>query len=338
MITYLLLNMINNNLYIARILILFLLLTSVGCNTDSTENAHIQPARVDDIAKESPDTRQKPSLVNISLITTDLSSGVNRIAFALVEENTNTLINNASINMRISQLDAKKRKIPDSEIVAIPQPIEIPRGYSHLHEDGATHFHGSGSIGIYISNPLIPRDGHWLIELDVNKSGFTMNINPLVIEVRANSLSPSIGSQPPNSKQVILNEISHISEIDTSSPPDPEMHKITIKDALENGKPTVIVFASPGFCISLTCGTTKLLVDDLYQRYKNIADFIHVEPYDLNKARNNQGLLPIEIMYEWGLRSEPWVFFLDSYGNISGKFEGILTKEELENSFKLISP
>ena len=152
--------------------------------------------------------------------------------------------------------------------------------------------------------------------------------------MRENSLSPAIGSDAPLSKQLLLEQVNHISEIDTSSPPNPNMHKMSVHDAMSNGMPTVIVFASPGFCISLTCGTTKLLVDNLYKKYKDSANFIHIEPYDLNKARNNQGLIPINIMYDWGLQSEPWVFFIDSQGNISSKFEGVGTEVEMETAFK----
>jgi len=338
MITYLLLNMIKNNLYIARILISLLLLTLAGCNTNPKETTPEESTLTGNIVDRLTKTQEKSGSLNLSLLTTDLSSGVNRIAFALIEENTNTVIKKAPINMRIYQLDLDRKKIPESEITVTPELVEIPRGYSHLHEDDTAHFHDSVSIGIYVSRPIIPTDGYWLIELDMDPNGSTVYINPLVIQIRENSLSPSIGSPAPHSEQVILSEASHISDIDTSSPPDPEMHNMTIKEAIENERPTVIIFASPGFCLSLTCGTTKLLIDEMYQKHKNVADFIHIEPYDLDKVRNNQGLVPMDIMYEWGLRSEPWIFLLDSYGNISAKFEGAITKEELENSFKLISP
>ena len=132
---------------------------------------------------------------------------------------------------------------------------------------------------------------------------------------------------------MLLEDVKYIYEIDTSSPPNPAMHKESINEAIKNNMPTVIVFASPGFCISLTCGTTKILVYNLYEKYNASADFIHIEPYDLDKARNNQGLIPVSVMHDWGLQSEPWVFFVDSNGKISSKFEGIVTQSELETAF-----
>ena len=55
------------------------------------------------------------------------------------------------------------------------------------------------------------------------------------------------------------------------------------------------------------------------------------EPYDLAKARAGQGLEPLPwIVSEWGLTSEPWVFLVDKQGNIAGKFEGIVTADELD--------
>jgi hypothetical protein len=34
-------------------------------------------------------------------------------------------------------------------------------------------------------------------------------------------------------------------------------------------------------------------------------------------------------MSEWGLTSEPWVFVVDSAGNVSAKFEIFLSEDEL---------
>jgi cbb3-type cytochrome oxidase cytochrome c subunit len=109
------------------------------------------------------------------------------------------------------------------------------------------------------------------------------------------------------------------------------MHDKTIAEAVTNGKPTVIVFATPAFCTSQICGPTKDLVDDLYGAYADQANFVHVEPYDVAKARAGEDLVPITLLtQEWGLTSEPWVFVVDSSGMISAKFDGIASYEELE--------
>ncbi len=83
------------------------------------------------------------------------------------------------------------------------------------------------------------------------------------------------------------------------------------------------------------CGPTKQTVDELYTRYKGQANFVHVEPYDLAKARAGTALEPLPfITNEWHFMSEPWTFIVDSQGKIAGKFDGIVTFDELEQSLK----
>jgi hypothetical protein len=108
------------------------------------------------------------------------------------------------------------------------------------------------------------------------------------------------------------------------------MHDRTIADAVTSGRPTVIVFATPAFCMSQICGPTKSVVDEIYQEYATRANFVHVEPYDIEKARNGHGLDPLPFLEEeWGLRTEPWVFLVDRNGKVAAKFEAVVSREEI---------
>jgi hypothetical protein len=107
------------------------------------------------------------------------------------------------------------------------------------------------------------------------------------------------------------------------------MHTMTIAEAVTSGRPSVIVFATPAFCLSRICGPTKDIVDDLFQQYKGEVNFVHVEPYELDRARSGEGLFAVPATTEWGLTSEPWVFLVDSEGNIAAKFEAVVVMGEL---------
>lgn len=335
MITYSALKMTNLTSKLIWNLGICIILITISCaDTKTMQNDPQIDATLSSPTKELPINNDTLTQANISLITTDISVGFNRLAFALINKDTNTLVKNENINLRLSKVDENKMKTLDTSVSNTPKLVEIDRGYSHLHDDGSTHFHNSGSIGVYVSQVMLPKAGHWLMEISSTDKALDLQASSVLLQVREHSLSPVIGSHAPLSKQLLLEQVNHISEIDTSSPPNPNMHKISVHEAMNNSMPTVIVFASPGFCMSLTCGTTKLLVDNLYKKYKDSANFIHIEPYDLNKARNNQGLIPINIMYDWGLQSEPWVFFIDSQGNIASKFEGVVTKSEMETAFE----
>ena len=64
--------------------------------------------------------------------------------------------------------------------------------------------------------------------------------------------------------------------------------------------------------------------------------FIHVEVFDnplemrgdFTKARVSG------VFEEWGLKTEPFTFVIDSSGNVSAKFEGFVTTEELSEAIE----
>jgi hypothetical protein len=57
--------------------------------------------------------------------------------------------------------------------------------------------------------------------------------------------------------------------------------------------------------------------------------FVHVEPYDVARARSGEGLFAVPATDDWGLTSEPWVFIVNGAGNVTAKFEAIVTSDEL---------
>jgi hypothetical protein len=130
--------------------------------------------------------------------------------------------------------------------------------------------------------------------------------------------------------QQTLRDVGDISEIDSSSPPRTAMHELTIAEAIDSGRPTVVAFATPAFCQSRVCGPfMDTVVDPLFQRYGDRVNFVHVEPYVLGKARQGQ-LVPIPAAEEWGLQTEPWLFIIDRQGRVAAKLEAIVALDEVE--------
>jgi hypothetical protein len=69
-----------------------------------------------------------------------------------------------------------------------------------------------------------------------------------------------------------------------------------------------------------------------YDAYKDRVIFIHVEPYELDKARSGQALVPIRTMTEWGLHTEPWIFVVDKDGKVAAKFEAFVMTDEIKSA------
>ena len=63
------------------------------------------------------------------------------------------------------------------------------------------------------------------------------------------------------------------------------------------------------------------------QKYKN---FIGKTLKDLDTLEVTEPVL------EWGIPTEPWIFFLDSKGILRSKFEGFMTENEMIYELNLL--
>ncbi|MGH2717773.1 MAG: thioredoxin family protein [Actinomycetota bacterium] len=115
-----------------------------------------------------------------------------------------------------------------------------------------------------------------------------------------------------------------VSPICTRNPPC-DMHAITIADAVRNGKPTAVIFATPEFCQSRNCGPSLDELISVQSKLGAQANFIHIEVYlnDQTQTIEQQVLSPT--MQQWGLQSEPWLFLIDRNGVIQNRYEGGFT-------------
>jgi hypothetical protein len=265
------------------------------------------------------------------VISSDLGVGANRFILGLLDSEEAEVLG-ADLHLRFFLLKGQDATLKSE---ANAEPIRITKTYTHTHDDGTVESHKAGETGVYVANIDFDSAGQWGVEVTGSVGGQALEPVRPVFEVREKTLSPAIGSPAPSSVQPVLSDVADIKDIDTSEIPIAEMHDTTIADAVNSGKPAVIVFATPAFCVTRICGPSKQIVDDLYEAYGGRANFIHVEPYDLANARSGAGLEPLPfITDDWGLVSEPWIFVVDSEGNIAGKFEGVVSYEELEAALK----
>ena len=92
------------------------------------------------------------------------------------------------------------------------------------------------------------------------------------------------------------------------------------------------------FCTSAICGPVLDAAVRVQGRYGDVANFIHIEPWDLETARTEGRLVPIPEFQEWNLTTEPWVFVIDAQARVHQRFEGLITDQDLENALKPILP
>ena len=69
-----------------------------------------------------------------------------------------------------------------------------------------------------------------------------------------------------------------MTKISTDTNPDPAFYQTSVADALAANKPFVLVFATPKFCQTKTCGPTLDKVKAVAAKHPDVT-FINVEPY-----------------------------------------------------------
>ena len=253
-----------------------------------------------------------------------------------------------------SQLQAE---VVASELVAGPQqrvPIGIldhntPVGDATVHVkayllQGTTGilkgesdapFKGEGleGAGAYVAR-LDLTAGNWGLDITAsrpNGQNATLRLatyadgRPLAV---GNPVVPAVGQPAPLSNNPTIKNVADVNTIDSGRPAD-DMHQLSIAEAVQQHRSTLVVFASPAFCTSRVCGPEVKVVQSLEPAYRARLTFIHVEIYrDFVPDPSKRQLA--QTVVDWRLQTEPWIFLIDSKGIIQARFEGPTASDEVK--------
>ena len=231
---------------------------------------------------------------------------------------------------------------PTALVTAPEAEVRTSLPGTSLGETAVARFHlwPFGTRGSYATELTFDRPGEWRLDIHVDDGTFVGDAS-LDLDVAERSSVADVGELAPFSNtKTLRSEAGDLSRITTSSTPDPELYRTTVAEALISGRPSVIVFASPAFCTSPTCGPQVETVSELRALHPADADFVHVEVYD--NPDEIQGDLTrgtyAPALSAWGIDAVPgylnesWVFVLGSDGRIAVRFEGYATLGELETA------
>ena len=264
--------------------------------------------------------------VSVSVISTDLAVGANRVIFGLVDQE----------GMPVRALEARV------------QAVFLPPGQSEgeVRDAASAMFQrwSGGLQGVFTTRLTFDQAGPctqtaptcWrLLVNTTTEDGRPVEARG-AFRVKARSDTPSIGDPAPASVTPTLTGVEDIATITSSPVPDPDLYRLSVHQALEAGKPLVVVFATPAFCVTATCGPQVQVVSQLKEGFQDQVNFIHVEvfenPHLIEGGRPAGGFVPA--VAEWNLPSEPWTFVVDQAGRVQAKFEAFTTEEELEDALQ----
>ncbi|MFN8521149.1 MAG: hypothetical protein U0667_17570 [Chloroflexota bacterium] len=194
---------------------------------------------------------------------------------------------------------------------------------------------GNGT-GLYRLTAIFDCVGAWGMALTATLPSGSVTTR-MIFDVLPYGSTPAIGAPAPRSDSLTATTPEGIAAISTDTSPDPDLYRLSIAQAVGSGRPTYIVFATPAFCQTATCGPTLDIVKTVVPDYTDRVDFIHVEPYLLQPT--DSGLQPlldadghlqvVQSVIDYGLRTEPYQFLVDGSGIVRAELQGIASADEI---------
>jgi hypothetical protein len=246
--------------------------------------------------------------------TSDYAPGDVRVSFLVVTDRGKPVSRPTADVWVARRRDSK----PYQHVVARLEPIGVAGGYVDPNAQS-----------IYVAHVRIPRSGrYWLLARPIGGDVRIGGIHDL--EVRARAETPAVGSRAFPSRTPTLGT-APIGLLTTRIPPDRQLLRYSVADSRAARKPFVVVFATPRFCTSRTCGPVVDVVDRVRRSFAHSGvRFIHVEIYKDNDPAKGDN----KWVQQWRLPTEPWTFLVGRDGRIKAKFEGSLSVRELETAVR----
>ena len=295
----------------------------VATNTSVPEAAPVLPSSGLEEPEQEWVTRTESDELRLILATPDLAPGPRRFAMVLTD---------GSGIVAFPVVQVSSFKYPEGSASASDREGPVETAFARYF--GFPY----GTRGIHVTELTFDEVGLWGVEASVPQPDGSVATIEVLMEVRETTMSVDVGEVPPLVDSRTLADVEDVSDLTTGSQRDESLYQISLADALQNGKPTVVVFASPAFCTNAVCGPQVEVLSNLSATYGDAADYVHVDlfsnPKEIQGDLTRAKLSPL--LEEWGLVSQEWTFVMNRDGEVVGRFENFAPQAELEPSLESV--
>jgi hypothetical protein len=302
----------------------FVALALVACSPSVVGPMPTSPAPADAIVAEVASFQlvaNQPGRLLVALITSDnrwLSFGTVEMRFAYLGDAAAS----APAGVSADTMTARFLAIPGSPEGAGRQPTLTAPADGH---------------GVYAAEPVsLRRAGYWQVVAAGRLADGAAFEAGAAFTVHERSSIVSVGDPAPKTANPVIGTPGvDPAAIDSRAAggatiPDPELHRTSIADAIEQGHPALVVFSTPVYCVSRFCGPVTDLVSELAAEYGDRADFIHIEIYTDFEAGEVSAAAREWLTSDDGELREPWTFLIDADGRIAGSWDTVVARSEIE--------
>jgi hypothetical protein len=259
-----------------------------------------------------------------------------RVAIGL-QTGDGRLVTFGSVDVVFSYLGTAEAPVDAPEPGPATVAVYLPTPGTADEAGGPTLSLPSEARGVYQAEDVtFDRAGFWQADVTADVEGLGAQRARTTLEVLDDPAYPAPGEAALETENLTLDSNDAPPEaIDSRAAtegevPDPELHEWTIARALQEGRPTLVVFSTPVYCVSKFCGPVTDVVQHLAARYEDRAVFIHVEIWrDFNDSPPvmNKGAA------DWLLRNggftEPWLFLIGADGIIVDRWANLWREDEV---------
>ena len=202
--------------------------------------------------------------------------------------------------------------------------------------DGPRDRESGEGVGVYEATGVEFDDaGFWSVTITGEVNGEPLETSAAfeVAEehriVSAGDVAPKTENLLPGDPEAPVKAIDSRAEED-GTVPDPELHGLTVADAIATGKPTLVVVSTPVFCVSRFCGPITDSIQTLVPDFEDRASFVHIEVWrDFEKNTLNRGAAEWIYPDEDVEAREPWVFLVGGDGKVLQRWDNVANLEDV---------
>lgn len=178
--------------------------------------------------------------------------------------------------------------------------------------------------GVYQADDVtFAEEGIWQADIAVDLDGTRISLQTQ-FEVHEAPRLPAPGQAAPRTDSLTMRSDADPAAIDsragtTGEVPDPELHELSIADAIRSGVPTLVLFATPVYCQSQFCGPDVEWLEGLAAERPDDANYLHIEVWG-DYQTQTLNAAAAEWLYRDEELTEPWLYLIDGEGMIAERW------------------
>ena len=304
-----------------------LVVAAAACNGGGSDSA----------TNDAPTSAAAPAgtQLNVATASFDLAVGDDRRFLAGLFDSNRNVVLGGEVEMQFLHLG-------DVDDAATPEPVATTTG-TFLPVPGKepaqplqepTVVAPADASGVYETTVDLDRPGVWEVRVSLQLDDGQQLEGTSTFVVAEKPLVPAVGDPAPAVDNFTVDSEGPTVAIDSRAQgeggevPDPQLHDTTVVAALGEGRPMVVVVSTPTYCVSQFCGPITETVEELAERYGDVAEFGHLEVWRDFDAGELNDAAAAWIQTEQG-GNEPWVFLVGADGTIQARWDNVLDEAEL---------